>query len=79
MTLNNMRAKGVGFLSVMCHQGRQEAVLLVPAPHGMHKVGTIGADVSPNWRERARSPPPEPRQFGGGSPFALHPLESGNT
>jgi hypothetical protein len=32
MTLNNMRAKGVGLLSVMCHQGRQEAVLRRSGP-----------------------------------------------
>jgi hypothetical protein len=68
MTLGNMRANGMRSLAVMCHRGRQKTVLNVD-----YLSGDLTGRSGPAW------PPPEPRQFGAGSPFALHPLESRST
>ena len=65
MTLQNLRENGVRSLAVQCHQCGHEVVLNVDHLPGdltvpsfgpkmvCTKCGTIGADVRPNWRERA--------------------------
>ena len=66
MDLANMRHNGVRSLAVQCHQCRHEVVMNVDHLPGdltvpsfgprmvCTKCGMIGADVRPNWRERAR-------------------------
>jgi hypothetical protein len=65
MTLANMRENGVRSLSVTCQLCHHEALLnvdalddLIPVPaFGPRMVctccGIVGADVRPNWQERA--------------------------
>jgi hypothetical protein len=64
MDLANMRQNGV--LEIICHQCRHKTVMNVDHLPGdltvksfeprmvCTKCGTVGADVRPNWRERAR-------------------------
>jgi hypothetical protein len=66
MTLENMRDNGVRSLDVQSHQCRHRVILKVDHLPGdltvpsfepkmvCTKCGTIGADVRPNWLERAR-------------------------
>jgi hypothetical protein len=65
MTLANMRESGVRSLAVTCHLCHHEALMnvdgygdAVPVPEfGPRMVctscGIVGADLLPNWRERA--------------------------
>ena len=65
-TLANMRENGVRSLDVCCWQCRHQVIMNVdhlPADLTVKsfeprmlctKCGTVGADVRPNWRERAR-------------------------
>jgi hypothetical protein len=64
MDLANMRQNGVRSLAVTCHGCRHEVILnadkypgdLLMREFGMvcTKCGMVGADVRPNWEERAR-------------------------
>jgi hypothetical protein len=66
MDLANMRENGVRSLDVQCWQCRHQVIVNVDHLPGdltvksfeprmvCTKCGTIGADVRPNWRERAR-------------------------
>jgi hypothetical protein len=66
MDLANMRQNGVRSLEIVCHECRHKTVMNVDHLPGdltvksfeprmvCTKCGTIGADVRPNWRERAR-------------------------
>jgi hypothetical protein len=66
MDLANMRQNGVRSLAVQCRQCLHEAILNVdhlpgdvPVPSFGRKMvctkcGTIGADVRPNWLEKAK-------------------------
>jgi hypothetical protein len=66
MDLANMRQNGARSLDVMCHGCRHEVVInvdqypgdLLVREFGLRmvctKCGMVGADVRPNWRERAR-------------------------
>jgi len=66
MTLANMREKGVRSLDIQCHQCHHETVMNVDHLPGdltvpsfgpkmvCTKCGTIGADVRPNWLEKAK-------------------------
>jgi hypothetical protein len=65
MTLANMRANGVRSLSVTCELCHHEALMNVDAFEASTPVpvfrsrmvctgcGIVGADVRPNWQERA--------------------------
>jgi hypothetical protein len=66
MDLANMRQNGVRSLAVQCHQCLHEVIMNVdhlpgdvPVPSlgpkmVCTKCGTIGADVRPNWLEKAK-------------------------
>jgi hypothetical protein len=66
MDLSNMCANGVRSLDVQCHNCRHRVIVnfdhlpvdLTVSSFGPRmvctKCGTIGADVRPNWQERAR-------------------------
>jgi hypothetical protein len=66
MDLANMRQNGVRSFEIVCHQCRHKTVMNVDHLPGnltvksfeprmvCTKCGMIGADVGPNWRERAR-------------------------
>jgi hypothetical protein len=66
MDLADMRANGVRWLAIYCHQCHHETVMNVDHLPGdmtvpafgprmvCTKCGTIGADVRPNWQEKQR-------------------------
>jgi hypothetical protein len=66
MDLANMRQNGVWSLAVQCHQCLHEVIMNVDHLPGdvtvpslgpkmvCTKCGTIGADVRPNWLEKAK-------------------------
>jgi hypothetical protein len=66
MSLDNMRQNGMRSLDIQCYQCLHQVILNVDHLSGLltvpafkvkmvcTKCGTIGADVRPNWRERAR-------------------------
>ena len=66
MDLANMRQNGVRSLAVQCHQCLHEVIMNVDYLPGdvtvsslgpkmvCTKCGTIGADVRPNWLEKAK-------------------------
>jgi hypothetical protein len=66
MDLANMRQNGVRSLAVQCHQCLHEVIMNVDHLPGdvtvsslgpkmvCTKCGTIGADVRPNWLEKAK-------------------------
>jgi hypothetical protein len=69
MDLANMRQNGVRSLDVMCHGCRHQVIINVDnyaaalrvrwfGPRMVcTKCGMVGADVRPNWKERARNQP----------------------
>jgi hypothetical protein len=69
MDLANMRQNGVRSLDVMCHACRHQMIINVDnyaaalrvrwfGPRMVcTKCGMVGADVRPNWKERARNQP----------------------